>query len=99
MQTPVVPTRSARSRTARRNGSIRRGAAVGDSGVPPGAGTTPTAVSQNRRMTPSCKAFILGFIPEPVGCQIRRASTLLESCAACLTIALRRENTPTGESL
>jgi hypothetical protein len=44
---------SAQSRTARRNGSIRPGAAVGDSGVPPGAGIAPTAVFQVKTLSSS----------------------------------------------
>ena len=45
--------KSARSRTACRNGSIRPDAAVGDSGVPPEAGIAPTAVFQVKLLSSS----------------------------------------------
>jgi hypothetical protein len=60
---PVGPTQSAQSRFARRNGSIRPGAAVGDSGVPPGGGIAPTALSQKPQMTHSCVSFLAAAAP------------------------------------
>jgi hypothetical protein len=63
----VAPTRSARSRTARRNDSIRLGPGVGDERVPPIFGTAPTAVFQIQRMNYSWfpRTLLLPCSPRP----------------------------------